>query len=181
MERKVTNYLMCASCKGKCCQRYGGGYHPNDFGKEITEEVIYNALKTYRVGVNWWDGEFEHKGKKYNNAYFLHARHRGEKPVYASWGGTCASWSLEVGCSLVYEERPIQCRMLEPKDYGDNCVIPKESKADKNSLVVAWLPYSDIVDKAVTRFQDEGLNVVPNGEVNPRLAGINLSDVKLEE
>ncbi|MFA5307418.1 MAG: hypothetical protein WC365_08275 [Candidatus Babeliales bacterium] len=58
------------------------------------------------------------------DVYFVRPRHTNalKKKVDFSWGGTCI-FLTDKGCRLSWKNRPLGCKMLEPKKrIFDNCV-----------------------------------------------------------
>jgi len=51
------------------------------------------------------------------------------------------------GCKLTPEKRPIQCRLLKPKDLVSGRCIG--SAPSKKSLALAWSPFESIVTESV--------------------------------
>lgn len=65
------------------------------------------------------------------------------RTYHASWGGEC-TFLKETGCSLSHNERPLECRTLEPK-YPLRC----EQHHGKHATAIAWLPYHTLLEELV--------------------------------
>jgi hypothetical protein len=112
------------------------------------------------ITIDWWEGDPRYENISYfseepkpadwmSKAYYLRTRHIGEPAVHGSYGGQCALWTLENGCPLKFEERPYECKNLIPTDVeGKNCHPLSKEKSGKHYLVLAWIPYFHIIDKA---------------------------------
>lgn len=119
-----------------------GIVHPNEM-KEVTVESLSQMIKDgYQF--DFWEGNItgkpEHDGI---TAYYLRPQTKNSvgKVVDASWGGECV-FLTETGCSKTFEQRPTQCKALEPQEDG-NCSL--EKKYEKNEVIKAWLPYNDVI------------------------------------
>ncbi|KKN26632.1 hypothetical protein LCGC14_0872600 [marine sediment metagenome] len=141
---KYINKALCKKCGGNCCKGMPGMLHPRDF-KNITHENIVELLKTGNYAIDWYGGD-PRKGKdELGQAYYLRPRTENNKDIFdPSWGGVCI-FLLKNGCKLEYNERPYQCRMIEPKRNG-GCIA--HGLVSKRKISIKWLPYQDIIYKA---------------------------------
>lgn len=139
----------CRECGGRCCQNAPGIALPSDFGpRETLADTILSYLKTRYWSVDWWEGDTEESGHLYQVYYVrpatLYCIGKVRDP---SWGGPCALWSEEYGCSLQFENRPHECRHLRgaPLVNGErNCV-----GEDKEWYVKQWRPFQEEVIEAM--------------------------------
>lgn len=127
---------LCAACGGKCCQRMGCSYSPQDF-KDLSYDGLKREIEKGRISIDWWEGE--------TKEFYLRARHVDAPIVDASWGGVCINLT-ETGCSLSWEERPLAGRALKPG--RDKCVGEYGKEESKNE----WKPYSETLKKLVENF-----------------------------
>lgn len=146
------NYLMCAKCGGSCCKMSAGLYHPKDFS-EITVAHLVERIRKENIAIDWWEGDVTVNGKTYGGSsgriHYLRPQHKGEKKVCPSWGGICANFTQEKGCSLQEKDRPFQCRMLIPNidDKDKGCYYTEEDGGDKPIVVAAWVEYNSILQE----------------------------------
>lgn len=133
----------CSTCKGKCCQNMPGHYSPTDFS-DLSFEGLKAKIEQGNIAIDWWskDGAKE---------YYLRARHHGEGVVHGSWGGICVNLS-PAGCRLDWNERPLGCRNLKPRENsrGDckGTYTKEQSKED-------WKAYDSVLRELVAYFGDE--------------------------
>ena len=130
----------CSICKGNCCKRLPGPYHPSDFKETITKEFLTELLRSRKAVVDWWE-------RRDRPGYFLRPPCVNDdgKIFCGSWGGTC-SFLKEDGCSLKFEDRPLGCRNLRPgKDGedGDRCT----TNYSKYEAYIAWSRYRSIIEE----------------------------------
>lgn len=160
MEIKMNeNHEICARCGGKCCMSYGCHLHPDDFIKRfgpITRESIIAALECGDYSVDAWNGdvredEFPEIAKDIPEtelkfeSWFFRTRHIGYEVIdnYSS-GGVCVNFTKH-GCKFSWEDRPSGGRALIPVE-GSEC---EQTSFDKPDAVLAWLPYSDLIEKVI--------------------------------
>lgn len=137
---------ICAECGGGCCKRYAGAYHPADFRHEITEEFLESlfdpAIEIPPVSIDWYEN-FEEYGRK---GFYIRPRHVGGDEVDPSYGASCALLT-PTGCSLDWDHRPWQCRMLKP-EKNHVCGGPD----GKLLAAEAWDPYHGILEKLYNKY-----------------------------
>ena len=129
----------CAVCKGECCKRMPGHYSPSDF-KDLSFEGLKAEIEKGSIAIDWWENK--------TPEYFLRARQLGENVVRGSWGGICVHLTPS-GCRLSWDERPLACRNLKPREgkRGD-CVGTYGKEQCKND----WKPYDEVLCKLVEHF-----------------------------
>lgn len=137
MKKNHLNENMCSTCGGNCCQRLPGIMFPEDF-ETINKKIIMDLLNTGNYSIDCWEGEIE-------NPYWIRpATIKGKgKLIDKSWGGICVFWS-STGCRFDKDLRPYGCRMLEPREYGEECKI---HNAGKLEAAKAWEPFKDIFEE----------------------------------
>jgi Fe-S-cluster containining protein len=148
MRQNYLNESLCAMCGGCCCRRMPGALSPEDALHLTGQDNIFDALRvllsTGDYQVDWWEGDPRPDGEL-EQAFYLRPTvldHRRTRLYSPSWGGTCIFLS-ETGCRLAPEDRPAECRLLEPKEDG-NC----DSGFTKQDAAIAWIPYHDNIHLA---------------------------------
>jgi len=135
------NDKLCSACGGKCCKRQPGAAFPCDFGQPFDLSKLDKALKSGLWAVDWWEGPLPgYDDGDHPQAFFVRPAIKGaeNKLFHASWGGECV-FLTDKGCILSPEERPLNCKLTEPKE--DGCILHKIE--GKDDAAKAWLPYND--------------------------------------
>lgn len=143
---------ICSSCGGGCCKSYPGITSPTDFGapnREVLLQRLTEAFCSGKWAIDWWEGDprplDERVGGELHQAYFIRPHVKGEEQWGirdATYGGPC-TFHTDTGCALKHDQRPTQCRTLVPAEDR----MCKQS-VYKQELVLAWLPYTDIILQA---------------------------------
>lgn len=141
---------ICTVCKGLCCQRASGFSIPADFQKGISIPFLISLLRSGMWSIDWLEGDprkLVPAGEpKLNRCYVLRpARINDTGIICKSFGGTCVLWSVEKGCSLPFESRPIECRLLKPI-RSMSCKSNK--KYSKTYFTQKWIPYQNMLLEA---------------------------------
>ena len=137
---------VCTTCGGKCCQNAPGGYFPSDFGD--TEAEIRAGVQAALLG-----GTAALSG--YDEEPFVHPPIQGYEGIvqevavvspFARLTGVypkspCANLT-PAGCSLEFDRRPTQCRVLVPDPEGKVCRLP--SSVSDEACREAWAPFLDL-------------------------------------
>jgi hypothetical protein len=128
-----------------------GLYIPRDLGLPNKGKFFEVAKKT-TTAVDWWEGDIRYERKEFKGLlpeipeqtqiYYLRPATKGAKQKFdASWGGHCVHHTKN-GCKFKFENRPYECRMLEPStDFRCEIKAPAYSKPD---IVFLWLPYQHL-------------------------------------
>ena len=130
------DFEKCSACGGKCCKNIPGAYHPSDFKPEqLTKEGIIDLIKNHKVTIDCYDDGIIHP--------FLRPRINMDK-CYGFWsfGGVCLHLT-PAGCDLSFEDRPFECRSLDPHKCGPN---PDSSKKDASDV---WEDYAYIIRSVI--------------------------------
>lgn len=99
---------ICASC-GKCCKSYAGFYEPNQvlsLLEDLKNTGTFKGLgETHQI--DWYEGS--------PDIYMIRPAHKNSlgRERDPSWGGECVNLT-DTGCSLTFEQRPLQCQALTP-------------------------------------------------------------------
>lgn len=137
----------CRECGGTCCKQVPGITWPSDFfPHEQLQEILESYLRTGYWSVDWWEGDPRDEnavpiGERLSCVYYLRpATVFGKGKLRdPSWGGQCVFWTQEHGCGLMYQNRPHECRHLNPASCThDN---PEESGISKQQTCIEWIPY----------------------------------------
>jgi len=143
---------ICSQCGGKCCKRLPGTAHPSDFGLPSTRRLSA-ALRSGRWAIDWWEGDPREDREEVKRGYWIRPATKGkEGELYdGSLGGKCTFLTLR-GCELSPEDRPLQCRLLEPRPGGHgNCKAHHGFTKREDAL--AWEPYWDLLDNIAERIR----------------------------
>lgn len=130
------DFEICSKCGGKCCKHMPGSYYPSDFKSEqLTKEGILDLIKNHKVSMDCYEDEIVQP--------FLRPRINTDK-CYGFWsfGGVCLHLT-PAGCELPFEERPFECRSLDPHTCGSAKSNGKKDGAD------AWEPYAHILREII--------------------------------
>jgi Fe-S-cluster containining protein len=139
------NNDLCSACKGQCCKHIPGATHPSDWK---SQRALASALMAMSYSIDAWENtryEDIHLDKVYYVRPAVVCRSH-EVGVYdLSWGGPCV-FLEDTGCRLQLPQRPLQCRMLEPRSgfYGrgtGHCW----GHVSRRQTVLAWLPYQRVL------------------------------------
>ncbi len=166
---------ICTACGGKCCKNHPGHTHAMQFighlpvdatHKEIDAAIIERVTESLKSGimvVDWWEGDVIDdleededipclKNYKWpmapkGNTYLLRARSVVDNDKWKNplWGGACAHWNSDTGCSLEVSQRPWGCQALVPREdhegeYG-------HEGSDKRASAISWRPYQDPLER----------------------------------
>jgi len=149
------NQEMCASCDDSCCKRCPGICFPEDFGSNRTDVIaaVKAALDSGRYCIDWWEGDprynsnYDEKGgrlpDRMSSTNFIRPAEKGEEgrlrhPLWVCKNG--CTFLLSTGCELSFEQRPLQCRALVPKEDKECSMNDMYSK---QSAAIAWIPYHE--------------------------------------
>lgn len=155
LENKLNNNnpTLCAECGGKCCKGMPGCAFPEDF-KEPLKDNLIKALSTGKWAIDWWEGSpFEDDNWNYAyTAYYIRPATKGKEYQLKdpSWGGEC-TFLQENGCQLPADQRPKNCRLLEPISIGE-CKL--HDNGDKKSAAIAWWPYNELIEDIINELSN---------------------------
>ena len=150
MEKIINNenIEVCKKCGGRCCKSYAGAYHPNDFGDNITYELLESAMETNNIAIDWYELDDGGMG------LYLRPRHVDGGKIDPSWEGQCVNLT-DNGCKLSFDERPYGCKSLVP-NISNACV---EGTVSKLNAYEIWKPYQDILNKLYKKYVDTDYKV----------------------
>ena len=168
---------LCTTCGGKCCKNIPGATRPSDFkGRQQIIEALRggrycvdwwegdprkrkNTLKgkipeDVATGIKAiLDELHEHQEvlKTWRRGYFIRPAGKGfeGRLLDPSWGGIGCTFLTDTGCSLEPEQRPTQCRLLQPDATG-HCI---DHSGGKREAAIAWLKHDvqGIIDEVQRR------------------------------
>jgi len=159
LQKKFVDGSQCKKCGGQCCKSAPGCYIPSDIGNtesDIKIKLLF-GLRSGFYAVDSWDGKLNKEDNdEYGSIYFIRPRVKGNNKIYdASWGGECANLT-ENGCSLSFNNRPYECKLLIPK-YENNeakCHYPKwfskKHENGKHFSATQWKPYQAIINECLS-------------------------------
>lgn len=132
----------CSACGGRCCKTMPGCAYPEDFGQAL--EKLDSALASGRWAIDWWEGDPRPGKDEMSKAYFVRPAVKGhEGRIYhGAWGGEC-TFLGPYGCELASDERPRECRHLEPLPEG---VCEMHGDCGKQSAAIAWIPHAEALE-----------------------------------
>lgn len=155
-KRRWVNTNICSKCKGKCCQRCACDNVPSDFNNDIS--LIKKALDS-----EYYTIDFARKSpysfvttkagyltldikeilQADDETLYVRPRNK-DRPIVdilhdKEIEGPCIFWSIEKGCALSYENRPMFGRTLIPSSTG-SC---KNVYYTRNLLIEYWKPYTE--------------------------------------
>lgn len=148
-EQVYPGNAICVACKGECCKKSAGGYHPDDF-ELLTVDSLAARFATGQYAIDWWDGDprdGQEEGEgELDRALYVRPAHAEEHGLYQpSWGGTCVHLAVG-GCRLPLHERPKGCCDLEPCLKGE-C----SGEYGKRAAAIAWLPHRQLIEDAAVK------------------------------
>ncbi len=130
------NEKLCAKCGGQCCKVCPGALSPEDLTKPLKAALIA-LFKTGKYAIDWYEAE--------EQGYYIRAAVKDNNNLFdPTWGGECV-FLTDSGCELSLENRPYQCRMVEPVPDPKNCISHSGSKYNISEL---WAPYIPIILEA---------------------------------
>lgn len=160
---------ICGECGGKCCQNFPGFFYPEDLGAPDESEMerrLRELLDSGRYTLDDWVGDprpgcdssafeewdewhdLKEKGLVFSQVYMPRPAmvgHEGQR-YHGAFGGTPCTFLGEKGCQLEREDRPTECRALEPVDStGNNCKMPPGMS--KRDCAIAWVPYQNLFER----------------------------------
>lgn len=141
------NPELCKKCGGSCCKFMPGANFPEDFNLP-SKEKLEIALKSGLYTIDWWEGDPRPNKNKLSRGYFIRPAIKGKegKTTDPTWGGVCTFLS-RTGCKLSSDERPTNCKMIEPRPEKEGCIL--HDKKSKQGSAVAWIPYHKIIKKFI--------------------------------
>ena len=145
---------MCGVCGGKCCQHLPGAVFPSDCGEDV-EAGLWSMMQTGNYIFDYWEGQFEDFEDIYTPYYFRPKtkEEEGSRNIRnGTWGGPCTFLTPQ-GCTLKFEQRPLNCRMLKPKETVEGkCTGTDDAKTD---AIRAWIPHNELIEKLIERWYAE--------------------------
>jgi len=137
------NKEICEKCGGACCKRMPACASPLDF--DMNRNKFLSILKTGEWAIDWLDKNTfdEPDGTEKERAYFIRPAVKGVTNLFDnSKKGECI-FLEEKGCRLSIEQRPIGCRLLEPKE-NFNCIL---HFGNTKEAALSWMPYKNLIEE----------------------------------
>jgi hypothetical protein len=143
--KTYVNTKLCKMCNGRCCKEMPGCAFPHDFEQPLLESLQV-AFKSGNWAIDWWEGDPTGKNK-IDRAFYIRPRIKGNHGIYhPAWSGACVFFENGKGCKLTIDERPSNCKAVEPKkDF--NCIV---HKYNKKAAAIAWIPYHNVIEQAAS-------------------------------
>ena len=137
----LENKNICSKCGGKCCKLMPGACYPEDFGLPNDHSKLNATLSCGKYAIDWWEGDARDDFEELLKTYFVRPATKNKEGVLydPSWGGPCIFLSDD-GCTLDADERPLNCKKLEPKE-NEKCIL--HDGVSKQNAAIAWIPYQD--------------------------------------
>jgi len=145
---------LCTPCGGRCCRWAAGIYHPSQIfhGPNGTMKEMLDALSksasVAHVEFKAISSSVEHDFEvgDWVSVPVVMPRHYHSPDVVFRMDviGRCIHHGEE-GCSLVYDNRPLECQTLEARDGGE-CGFPATFSRERD-LLESWLPYRDFLHR----------------------------------
>jgi len=135
----LENKELCEKCRGECCKTLPGACYPEDFGLPSDFTKLDTALSSRRYAIDWWEGDPREGKDELPCGYFIRPATKDKIGILhdPSWGGEC-TFLTKTGCELLADNRPLNCKKLEPKKTKP-CLIHNDS--GKRQAAIAWIPY----------------------------------------
>jgi hypothetical protein len=173
---------ICAICGGKCCKNVPGIAYPQDFGfDQMASEKIYERLVQLFSSMCWQIDCWERY--KYGKGYYIRPttlKGRGEL-FHAAWCNEGCVFLQTDGCSLMFDNRPYECKELVPRE--SQC-LRTESKGKHPRHIAAdkWLRYEYLIVKAADfawgeYFMKEGGPPITNEEMWEDINGVSVYSI----
>jgi len=143
------NKSACRDCVGRCCEVLPGVAFPEDFNYPEDKSQLRQALSS-----GLWTLDYLEKKER---QHYVRPATKGNKGklIDATWGGECILLS-EQGCSLSFEKRPLECRVVVPrKNPYANCNFGNPHVYGNFAAAKAWNPYNAELLKMVEEIEKE--------------------------
>jgi hypothetical protein len=148
----------CRACGGRCCQTAPGIAAPQDFGpRETLVATIASYLRTGFWCIDCWEGDIDDR-KELSQILWVRpaSLDRKGKLTDFAWAHLtpCALWTQECGCSLSFENRPHQCRHLQPAAPNEKGERDCQGQG-KEEYARQWRPFQREVEAALEMVRRE--------------------------
>ena len=150
-EKEMCNYELCRECGGKCCNRCGCHFSPDDF-EDLSFEGLLTEIKKGYITLELVDGD----------AFLIHSiawivRMRNvdgpviEGRVFGRKQAPCVMLG-ENGCRMNYENRPAGGRVLLPRAFSGRLLC--QSKYGIERGMREWLYHQKVLHQLVDYIKD---------------------------
>ena len=145
------NHELCSRCKGQCCRHVPGATHPSDWK---SQRALTKALIAGLYAVDAWENT-RYEDIRPDKVYYVRPAivyDLHDVRVYdLTRGGPCV-FLEDTGCRLQLPQRPLECRMLEPRSgFFGRGTSHCWGHVSRRQTVLAWLPYQRVLEKAGER------------------------------
>jgi hypothetical protein len=146
---EALNPHVCAQCKGKCCSYYPGMTSPEDWGapdQDLMRERITQAVASGKYDFDSWYGDPTGKSEEDGDVWMVRpASQRQPLGQLDRMGYERCKMLGQAGCELPYQQRPRQCRDLDPKAGGEGC----GDQYSKKQAAIDWMPYQQLLHQII--------------------------------
>lgn len=146
---------VCVPCGGACCKSVPGSASPEDFGapdREAMRQRLTAAFDSGRWALDWYEGDPVDCPAAYDRertrAYYVRPARVGHtyELFDPAWPGTACTFLGKGGCELTHDERPLECRALEPVAGDKQCTSHAGSKRER---AIEWIRYERVLAEVV--------------------------------
>lgn len=160
-EAELTNIEVCKKCGGHCCQFIGCSLIPEDLPEEsrVSKDALREVLMTGKYSLDYYT-VLDESQKTCYDLHFIRMRNKYAPVSDVSYvGGACTQWSETTGCSLDFNHRPTQGKMLKPGVTG----VCAEGLT-KQEMGLLWEPYNEWLTELWIEFSNDIRKGIPKDE-----------------
>lgn len=152
-KEKNVNSEACKSCGGKCCQKCGCHFAPDDF-ENLTFEGLKREIEKGYISIDLVDGEMIYQRGFF---YILRVRNVGAPIVDLGCDRSKCCLLTKKGCKLSYEKRPMGGKMLIPGHaiIEGHELIMCNNLYDIEQCCYDWKPHTEVLSKLAKYFKDK--------------------------
>lgn len=151
---QTVNAEICKKCGGRCCQKCGCHFSPDDF-EEISFEYLKKQLEKGYISIDYVDGEaiYQEFG-----VYILRMRNKGKSIVDFSYQRSpCILWTKN-GCQFDYEHRPSGGKLLIPSaEIGG--LLEQHRRCSSlygvTDCCYEWKPHQKVLHELIEYFKEK--------------------------
>jgi len=151
---KYTNYDMCKTCGGKCCQENGCVYLPQDF-KSLDFEYLKNEIDKGYISISGQPFSGFRNDDAWSYLLCLRARNVNADVVDLLTSGGPCSLLADTGCQLSEEDRPSLGLLVKPTKIGGPC-----KRMYDTDVCLQWLDYAQVLSELVKYYTNKDVRDV---------------------